>query len=71
MLVWSPKKEKPVPGEMKSPHRYFRANEPRERVSSAALLDRALRQTMKETQSLTGRLMGDPPPGWSALDRRC
>jgi len=70
MLVRAPREGKPVPGEMKSPYRYFRAKEPRERASSAALLDRVLRQTMRETQSLTGRLMGDPPPGWSALDRR-
>ena len=35
-----------------------------------ALADRARRMLMPETRDLTGLLMGDPPAGRSALDRK-
>lgn len=38
--------------------------------SAAALADLARRQAIPDTRDNTGRLLGDPPPGRSALDRR-
>lgn len=35
---------------------------------AAALIDRERREAAKEKLDLTGQLMGDPPPGYSALD---
>jgi hypothetical protein len=41
-----------------------------EKASPKALADREKRQAMADTRSVTGRLLGDPPPGRSALDQR-
>jgi hypothetical protein len=38
--------------------------------SAAALADLARRQAIPDTRDNTGRLLGDPPPGRSALDRK-
>lgn len=38
--------------------------------SPQALADRAKRAALPDTRDLTGRLLGDPPPGRSALDRK-
>ena len=38
--------------------------------SAAALADLARRQAIPDTRDTTGRLLGDPPPGRSALDRK-
>ena len=35
-----------------------------------ALADRERRSRIPDTRDLTGRLLGDPPPGRSALDRK-
>ncbi|MGJ5163182.1 hypothetical protein [Bradyrhizobium sp. HKCCYLR1051] len=36
----------------------------------AAELQRAARERAAASQSLIGRIMGDPPPGYSVLDKR-
>lgn len=41
-----------------------------EKPSPRALADRARRQAMGPRADLTGRLLGDPPPGRSALERK-
>jgi hypothetical protein len=41
-----------------------------EKPSPQALADRARRRALGERQDLTGRMLGDPPPGRSALDRK-
>ncbi len=38
--------------------------------SREALADRARREKTPDTRDVTGRLLGDPPPGRSALDRK-
>jgi hypothetical protein len=38
--------------------------------SPSALADLAKRQAVADTRDNTGRLLGDPPPGRSALDRK-
>lgn len=38
--------------------------------SPKALADLARRKATPDTRDNTGRLLGDPPPGRSALDRR-
>jgi hypothetical protein len=38
--------------------------------SDRELKERAARQAAKERQSSTSILLGEPPPGFSALDRR-
>lgn len=38
--------------------------------SPKALADRERRQRIPDTRDNTGRLMGDPPPGRSALDKK-
>lgn len=38
--------------------------------SPKALADRARRQAIPDTRDNTGRLLGDPPPGRSALDQK-
>lgn len=40
------------------------------RPSEKALADLARRQATPDTRDNTGRLLGDPPPGRSALDRK-
>lgn len=37
---------------------------------NAVLLDRDKRERAADSMSLTAQLFGDPPPGFSALDRR-
>lgn len=41
-----------------------------QRPSRAALADLERRQALGPRQDITGRLLGDPPPGRSALDRK-
>lgn len=38
--------------------------------SARALADLARRQAIPDTRDNTGRLLGDPPPGRSALDQK-
>lgn len=42
----------------------------RKTASDRALAERARRKAAEEGMSLTGILLGDPPPGYSALDKR-
>ena len=37
---------------------------------NAAIIDRERRERARENASLTAQLLGDPAPGYSALDRR-
>jgi hypothetical protein len=46
------------------------AKAPEEKPSPKALADLKRRQAMGERPDLTGRMLGDPPPGRSALDRK-
>jgi hypothetical protein len=39
-------------------------------ASAHAFAELAARKEAREHQSITGRTFGDPPPGFSALDRR-
>jgi hypothetical protein len=48
--------------------RYVMSGEGRGAPSKEALADRNRRAKMKETRDLTGIVLGDPPPGRSALD---
>lgn len=41
-----------------------------EKPSPRALADRERRMAMGEQRDLTGRMLGDPPPGRSALDQK-
>lgn len=41
-----------------------------EKPNAKTLADRARRQAMGPRADLTGRLLGDPPPGRSALERK-
>lgn len=41
-----------------------------ERVDPAALMQREIRHAASCRQDLTGLVMGDPPPGFSALDKQ-
>lgn len=41
-----------------------------ERPSRRALADRAMREALPDTRDITGKLVGDPPPGRSALDKK-
>ena len=41
-----------------------------ERASEHALAEREARQEASYRRSIGAELMGDPPPGWSALDKR-
>lgn len=51
--------------------RWAAATEGRDRQPSpAALADLARRRAMGETRSNTGQILGDPPAGRSALDRK-
>jgi hypothetical protein len=48
-----------------------RGHRPQSRiVPNAALIDRERRERARDAASLTTRTFGDPPPGFSALDRR-
>lgn len=40
------------------------------KVSQLAEINRRKRQEAQDRQTLTGIIFGDPPPGFSALDRR-
>lgn len=40
------------------------------RTGYGALADRAAREAAMDRRTLTQRIFGDPPPGYSALDRR-
>lgn len=40
------------------------------RPSERTLAEREMRTQAQEARSIVGALMGDPPPGYSALDRR-
>jgi hypothetical protein len=39
-------------------------------VPNAALIDRERRERARDAASITAQIFGDPPPGYSALDRR-
>ena len=39
-------------------------------VPNASLIDRDRREELRDQQNLTSRFFGDPPPGYSALDRK-
>lgn len=41
-----------------------------QKIPNAALIERERRDRARAFQSLTGIIFGDPPPGYSALDRR-
>lgn len=41
-----------------------------EKAPNAAFIERERRDLARRAQSLTGSVSGDPPPGYSALDRR-
>ncbi len=41
-----------------------------ERAPSKLFIERAARDAARRNQDITGALFGDPPPGFSALDRR-
>lgn len=42
----------------------------RNRISERLMDDAAARASASESHSLVGAMMGDPPPGFSALDRK-
>jgi hypothetical protein len=46
------------------------AKAPEEKPSPKALADLKRRQAMGERSDLTGRMLGDPPPGRSALEQK-
>lgn len=41
-----------------------------DRASNAQIIDRERREQARERASITAQIFGDPPPGYSALDRR-
>lgn len=44
--------------------------EPRPKLSAEQITERERRIAARDQRSLTAELMGDPPPGFSELDRR-
>lgn len=51
----------------------YRINSDRQRYQqapNAAVIDRERRDAARDRQSITGSVFGDPPPGYSALDRK-
>ena len=72
MLVRAPSEGRSDPSEIRALHPYLRVIELRDRlyVPGDILRDRDRRQNLARCMSLTARLMGDPPPGRSALDNR-
>ena len=51
-------------------YRWWRQHTPETPPSPRALADLARRRVTPDTRDNTGRLLGDPEPGRSALDRR-
>ena len=52
---------------IKDRHRAARLGD---KCPSKTLLDREARERARDSQTLTASIFGDPPPGYSALDRR-
>lgn len=57
-------------GEISSIYKWRHTPADKTQPSPKALEDRKRRQAMPDTRDNTGRLLGDPPPGRSALDMK-